>query len=371
MIEKKVTNSKQNEIVCNNCGAELFFEPGTDSLKCHYCGSINKITVDIDKISDAIEELDYNKYINEYDTAPKIEITTVKCNDCGAETTFDTNVVSDKCDFCGSPLISKEAHTSQIIAPKAMLPFKVSKKEGFELYEKWIKGLWFAPNGLKKQSRQTDDLSGIYTPFWTYDSDTYTEYSGQRGDYYYTTETYYENGQQRTRQVRHTNWRYVSGRVSNYFDDVMVHASNSLPRKYVSRLEPWDLQNLVPFNPKYLAGFKSETYRVALPDGFTYAKSKMEPVIIASVRRDIGGDEQRISNMVTHYNNTSFKHILLPVWLSTYKYKDKIYRFLINGRTGNVQGERPWSWIKITLAVLAAASIIGGIYWYSEVYMQY
>ncbi len=368
MPEKETTKSKQNEISCNNCGAELVFAPGTGSLKCQYCGSINKIEIDENKIKEAIEELDYNEYVNEYDTAPKIKITTVKCDDCGAETTFNTNIVSDNCDFCGSPLVSKEAHISQIIAPKAMLPFKIKQKEGFKLYEKWIKGLWFAPNKLKKQSRQTDDLSGIYTPFWTYDSNTYTNYNGQRGDYYYTTENYYENGQKKTRQVRHTRWRSVSGRVNNYFDDIMIHASHSLPRKYVNKLEPWDLQNLVPYNSKYLAGFKSETYRVALPEGFSFAKAKMEPVIRNSIYYDIGGDEQRISHLTTYYNNTSFKHILLPVWLSAYKYKNKVYRFLINGRTGNVQGERPWSWVKITLAILLGLAIVGALFYFNDEY---
>ena len=367
MEEKKVSESRQNEIICNNCGAKLTFAPGTDSLKCEFCGALNEIEIDEEAKIQAVQELDFKSYINnQEDIAPKIEITTVKCDSCGAETTFDPNIVSSECDFCGSPLVSKEAHTSSIIAPKAMLSFKIGKKEGHALYKKWLKKLWFAPNKLKSQARQTEDLAGIYTPYWTYDSDTRTNYSGQRGDDYQTTETYYEDGQQKSRTVTKTRWSSVSGRVSRVFDDVMVPASDTLPRKYVDRLEPWDLQNLVPYDTKYLSGFKSETYQVSLENGFTLAKGKMEPVIRQDIHRDIGGDHQRISSMNTDYMSTTFKHILLPIWLSAYKYKEKVYRFMINARTGEVQGERPWSWIKITLAVLAAAAIIGGIIWLTQ-----
>ncbi len=367
MEEKKISESRQNEISCNNCGAKLTFAPGTDSLKCEFCGALNKIEIDEEERIKAVQELDFKSYINnQADIAPKIEITTVKCDSCGAETTFDPNVVSSECDFCGSPLVSKEAHTSSIIAPKAMLPFRIDKKQGIELYRKWLKKLWFAPNKLKSQARQTEDLAGIYTPYWTYDSDTRTNYSGQRGDDYQTTETYYENGEQKTRTVTKTRWTSVRGRVSRFFDDVMVPASDTLPRKYVDKLEPWDLENLVPYDTKYLSGFKSETYQVSLENGFTIAKTKMEPVIRQDIRHDIGGDHQRISSMNTEYMSTTFKHILLPIWLSAYKYKNKVYRFMINARTGEVQGERPWSWIKITLAVLAGAAIIGGIIWLTQ-----
>ena len=147
MENKNVSESKQNEIGCKNCGAKLKFAPGTDSLECQFCGALNEIEIDEEERKDAIQEIDFESYIKgQADLAPKIEVTTVKCDGCGAETSFDPNVVSDDCDFCGSPLVSKEAHTSQVIAPKAMLAFIVDKKEGYTLYKTWLKKLWFAPN---------------------------------------------------------------------------------------------------------------------------------------------------------------------------------------------------------------------------------
>ena len=54
--------------------------------------------------------------------------------------------------------------------------------------------------------------------------------------------------------------------------------------------------------------------------------------------------------------------MLLPLWICSYRYKRKIYRFLVNARTGEVQGQRPWSWVKITLTALVVAAVAAGIY---------
>ena len=228
-----------------------------------------------------------------------------------------------------------------------------------------MKKLWFAPGQLKKAPLSFDHFKGIYIPYWTYDSDTFTKYTGQRGDHYFVTETYTTtvDGKSvtRTRQVQRTRWSPAWGNVSNFFDDVLVVGSNSLPEKYIYKLEPWDLNNLVPFDKSYLSGFITEKYQIDLGDGFEKAKEIIDPKICALIRRDIGGDVQRIIAKNTNYNDITFKHLLLPVFVSAYKYKDKIYQFLVNGRTGEVQGQRPYSWIKITLAILLGLAIIASI----------
>ena len=149
--------------------------------------------------------------------------------------------------------------------------------------------------------------------------------------------------------------------VTKFFDDVMVLASKSLPKKYTDALEPWDLQNLTPFSEKYLSGFKTESYQVDVKTGYEEAKTIMDKTIKQLVTKDIGGDEQKIYSTNTSYSNITFKHILLPIWISAYTFKNKVYRFLVNARTAEVQGERPWSWIKITLFVLMILAIIAGI----------
>jgi predicted RNA-binding Zn-ribbon protein involved in translation (DUF1610 family) len=344
---------------CGQCGAKLDFAPGTSALKCPYCG----FELQIARSEAQIAELDYRTCLEEASREKSThEMQRVKCDKCGAETTVSGDTAADICPFCGANMVFSEK-VSRLIKPEALLPFKISQKAAFDTFRAWIRGLWFAPGSLKQYARTDSKLAGIYIPFWTYDSDTTTAYSGERGDYYYTTETYTatENGRRvtRTRQVRHTRWTPASGTVWNSFDDILILAGKSLPRKYADRLEPWDLANLVPYADEYLSGFRAESYQVSLPEGFDAAKAIMASVIENSIRGDIGGDEQRIHGTQTQYANITFKHILLPVWLTAYRFHEKIFRILINARTGEVQGERPYSAWKIVSAILTALLIIG------------
>jgi hypothetical protein len=170
-----------------------------------------------------------------------------------------------------------------------------------------------------------------------------------------------ENGRRvrRTVMVTKVRWTPVSGRVSHFFDDVLVGASTTLPRTITDRLRPWNLNGLVPFNNAYLSGFESEVYQVRLDDGFNRAVQIMDATIRGDIARDIGGDLQRIHHLDTRHDQITYKHILLPIWSSAFTFGDKTYRFVVNGQSGKVQGERPYSPWKITVAVIAALAVIG------------
>jgi DNA-directed RNA polymerase subunit RPC12/RpoP len=360
-------NTEQDELTvgtfaCSSCGADLKYKPGTHKLTCEYCGAENEIP----QIEAELEELDFHTYLEQ--SSEKEETFTekfVKCQNCGASSTLEPNVTSANCPYCSSPLIVEQAQDEHVILPKSLLPFKLEKQQAKGGFKKWVNKLWFAPNDLKKASLSFDHFKGIYIPYWTYDTDTYSNYMGQRGVHYYVTESYTttENGKSvtKTRQVRKTRWHHVSGRVHQFFDDILTVATRSLPQKYIYKLEPWDLENLVPFDKSYLSGFITEKYQIDLAEGFDIAKTIAEPEIRQSVRRDIGGDEQRIISLNTSYKDITFKHLLLPVFVCAYLFKGKLYQFLVNGRTGEVQGERPYSWIKIVLAVMVALIVIGAI----------
>ncbi len=348
---------------CVACGADLKFKPGTASLTCEYCGAKNEIPAS----EEEIQELDFHEHFEKGAAAQDhMEINLVKCDTCGAESSLEPNIASSTCPYCATPLIVSNAHTESIIQPKSLLPFKLTKKEAIEAFKTWINKLWFAPNALKKAVLSFDHFKGVYLPFWTFDSSTNTSYTGQRGDHYYVSETYTttENGKSvtKTRQVQKTRWSHASGKISHAFDDVLVPASESLPKKQVRELEPWDLPNLVPFDTKYLSGFITEKYQVNLETGFDRARVDMEDSITGHIRGDIGGDVQRIHTRNTQFSDVTFKHILLPAYVSAYKFKEKLYRFMVNARTGEVQGERPWSVVKIVLAVAGVIAVAAAAY---------
>jgi DNA-directed RNA polymerase subunit RPC12/RpoP len=349
-----------NEFSCTNCGADLQYKPGTHHLHCEYCGTKNEIP----DLGEPINEKDFLDYLDkESHKDVQMSINVVSCNNCGAETTVETNIKSQTCAYCSTPLVIKDIVCEQVIRPKALLPFKLNKNEAREKLKHWVNKLWFTPNDLKKSCLDAERFKGLYVPYWTYDSNSSSTYLGQRGDYYYVNVPYTatENGKsvQKTRREQRTKWTTVSGSVNHFFDDVLVVASDTLPIKFAKELEPWDLQNLTPFNDSFLGGFITEKYHIGLKDGFNIAKRRMDKTIRQLVSRDIGGDTQRILNLKTQHNNITFKHILLPIYLSGFRYKGKVYQILINARTGEIKGERPYSYWKIAGMVVGILALLG------------
>lgn len=337
---------------CTKCGALLKFTPGTHQLTCEYCGQSNQIQTR----NDVIVEYDFHEALQALSQAqPNTEIAQIHCDACGAEFKFEQSVHAGECPFCGTAIIANTA-TARPITPKSLLPFKINEAEAKLQFKRWLKGLWFAPSKVKKYTDDDAKLLGVYIPYWTFDSTTETAYLGARGDAYYVEQQvqYEENGRivSGVKQVPQIRWTPVRGRVTRFFDDVLIGASKSLPRQILDHLEPWDLENLVPYNENYLKGFSSEYYQVALDQGFDEAKRKMDNVIYQDIAFDIGGDQQRIDQCNTKHNHPTYKHCLLPVWSAAFRYRQNSYRFVINGRTGQVQGERPYSYWKIAFAVI-------------------
>jgi len=357
------TDEGQKSFKCEQCGAKMTYVPGSATQNCPYCDHVNAIP----QSEEDIVELDRAFLSKAENSEDSMEVLTIKCQGCGAESSFDENITSKQCPFCGMDIVAT-AKSRKLIKPKSLLPFNFDGKEAHRRFKEWIGNLWFAPKALKRMTHSDAGLTGMYVPYWTYDSDTTTFYRGQRGDHYWEEEEHrvHRDGKwvTETRRVQKTEWTRVSGTVWRNFNDVLIIADDSLPRKYANKLEPWDLKNLVPYQDEYLSGFRAESYHVDLKDGFGQAKKKMGVIIDRDIRRDIGGDEQRIDSKKTKHANISFKHILLPIWLNAYRFKDRSYRFLVNGRTGEVQGERPWDWFKIGLTVGGAAAAIGLLYWF-------
>ena len=349
---------------CERCGADLRFAPGQTGeagLVCDHCGHRQTISpAGRDRLA-ALQEIDLA--LGLADRLPETlvaETRTLNCSSCGAQIEFEGAEHAKECPFCASPVVIGTG-TERHIKPQALVPFAITEDAARAALTRWLGRLWFAPNGVQEYARKGRRMQGIYTPFWTFDAETRSRYSGMRGDHYYESRTVRgPDGKSRTERVQKTRWRPASGRVARHFDDVVVLASTSLPRGHVDSLEPWDLTALEPYRPDFLAGFLAEGYTVALADGHGIARQAMTRVIEADVRRDIGGDVQKISALDTDWSAETFKHILLPIWLAAYKFRGKSYRFVVNGQTGEVKGERPWSWVKIAIAVVIGAILAAG-----------
>ena len=196
----------------------------------------------------------------------------VQCQSCSAIVTFIPPEVAGRCDFCGVQIVAQPKSADPILAPEGVLPFSITQPQASAGLREWLQSRWFAPNALKHFA-QPDAIQGVYLPFWTYDTDTTSDYTGERGVHYYTTETYYEKDAQgnqasRTRQVRHTHWFPASGTVSRSFDDVSGSGhgfAGAESSRGVGALGP---RGISPYEPAFLSGFKAQRYQVDLAQGF-------------------------------------------------------------------------------------------------------
>lgn len=351
-IKQPINDALQTK--CKACGGIMQYSSADEDLKCIYCGN----TGGLDKTPAKIKENDFEYWKNRADennTEDVVEIPEIKCRQCGATTTLPENTSAAKCAFCGTPLIMKEASVKRFWQPEYLLPFKITEKVSRENFKKWLGKRWFLPSQLKKNGVSTDGFKGVYLPFWTYDANTHTEYTGQRG--MHRTETSRnEKGEEVKRTV--TDWYSASGNVNVDFDDVIVPASKTLPESIMNSLTNWDMMNCVGYKKEFLAGFITEVYQKDFREAIEDAKEKMNIVIEDTIREDIGGDEQRITSSHTQFNNVKFKHLLLPVWISAFKFNNKLYQFVINGRTGQVIGQYPKDKVKIAMLVIAIIAVI-------------
>ncbi|MAV47793.1 MAG: primosomal protein N' (replication factor Y) - superfamily II helicase [Alphaproteobacteria bacterium TMED89] len=345
------TTLDRKDYPCENCGALLAYKPGMEVLACDYCGHENPI--EITQIE--VVENDLDSALRDLENSHAVEhVAAVKCDSCAAEFTLAKNETAGRCPFCAVPVVVDPVQVRRL-SPDALLPFKLTAKEARTATKRWLKRSWLAPEAMRRHTTADDQFKGVYLPHWTFDADTATRYQGFRGDTYTVTVGSGENRRTETR----VRWTPKSGRVTRLFDDVLVPSSNSLPRQHLSRLTPWDLENQRPYADEYLAGYISEAYQVPLTDGFVEAKQIMQTAIERDVRRSIGGDRQRITRLDTRYDDTTFKHVLLPTYLSAFRWNDRVYRFVVNARTGEVQGERPTSVWKVAVLVVLGLLLAG------------
>ncbi|MGA2183206.1 MAG: hypothetical protein ABSH47_09265 [Bryobacteraceae bacterium] len=356
------SSGKTPQFRCPGCSADMEFDPQSGGMKCRFCGHTEAVapaatSVSVHTLDEGLAEAG-----NVPRTPPGDGALEVTCNGCGSVVAFQPPEVAGVCPFCAGAIVAEPRAANPLIAPDGVLPAKVPRDQAQARVRKWLSARWFAPNALKRMAQQ-EGIAGVYLPFWDWAADTDSRYTGERGEHYWETEYYTEtdsngNTVQRERQVQRTRWYPAAGRVTRRFDNVLIAATRSVHESRLNALQPWDLEALCAYEPAYLAGFRAQRYQVELPEGFEKAKQAMAEVIEGDVRKDIGGDEQRVLGVETTTSNATFRHLLLPVWIGAYRFGGKLYQVVVNARTGEVQGERPWSVVKVSLLVAAIVLVI-------------
>jgi ribosomal protein L37E len=360
-----MTNDQVHEFPCPKCGAEVDFNAATGALLCSFCGYSTTIPVTLQQI----QEYDLEAALKEMLAAPQQMgygdgKRSIKCQSCGAVNTVDAHLISTECAFCGSNQVVPQEQVVQVIKPESLLPFQVDHARAAAEFRQWLGRGFFRPNPVKKIAGDAEaKLQGVYLPFWTFDALTSSAWQAEAGYFYYEDETFWttdDKGRrvQQTRKVQKIRWEPASGHLQLQFDDVLVPAAQSIDRAMIERVYPFDTKALVAYEPKFLAGWGAEAYTIGLRDGWQTGQQIIENRVHSACAQQVPGDTQRNLQVRTAFSNMTYKHVLFPVWIASYRYGDKIYHFLVNGQTGEVQGEAPVSWIKVALVVTVVIIVV-------------
>lgn len=358
-VEEKImteTTEAATDKKCPQCGATVVFDPATGGMHCDYCGYSCQLPDPA--AENEICEMDFESALHTESFNWGEQKKSVQCKQCGAVSIYDALETAAVCPFCGSTSVMPAA-TENTIAPGAVCPFAVTKEKAGERFTIWLKKKWFAPKKAKKNACP-DAFQGVYLPYWTYDAQTTSSFTARAG---YDRTVKDRDGKSHTE----TTWNHVSGVYQKFFDDETVMASKRHADSYITECEPFDFSKLVPYSPHVVAGFIAERYSVGLKEGWTMAQkgiqSKLRTDIGKYVRHHWNADRSDSIKFSTIYSNITYKYLLVPVWISSFKYKDKVYQFVVNGQTGKVGGKSPVSAWRVILAILIGAGIVTGLYY--------
>ncbi len=346
------------KFACPACGGQAVWNPAKQKLVCPFCGT--ESPAKFDEGSGEIVEHDLAaalRGIGDDERGWKRATRQVRCQSCNAISVFDPARQAQNCEFCGSAQLVAYEETKPAFSPESVLPFAVSEATARDRIRQWYGKLWLAPRALKRRAL-TDTVKGLYLPYWTFDAAVDARWTAEAGHYYYTTETYSEGGQTRTRQVRNVRWEPAAGSLSHFFDDDLVCASVGVHPNLLRGIEPFPTKSLKRYDAGYVAGWVVERYQIDLVGAAQRARDAMEAKITQLCAQQVPGDTYR--NLVVHtsYSRQTFKHILAPVWLMSYNYGKRGFQVVQNGVTGAIQGEYPKSPWKIALLVLVVIVIV-------------
>ncbi len=345
--------SAQQKLACPACGGEAQWNPAKQALVCAYCGTESPYILKTD--GEVIEHdlVTALKAVPQSARGWQDDRRPVRCQHCQAISVFSGAQQGKACDFCGSTALVPFEETGDIIRPETLLPFAVDEPNARERVRQWYGSRWWAPNNLN-QKALTDTLHGVYLPYWTFDAQVGARYTAEAG-------TYFKNSQNK-QEVR---WRQVSGRIDHFFDDTLMCASRGVHPQLVRSVEPFPTtsERLKPYDPGYLSGWTVERYQLDLVGAAQQGRQRMLYAVRQMCANAIRADTQRNLQVDAQFDEQTFKHVLLPIWLVGYRYGARDFQVVMNGATGQVAGEYPKSWVKIGFAVLAAALVGLAVLW--------
>ncbi len=337
-----------NEQACPACGAALRFDPESGKLVCDWCGTVTELKTEKEekseaqekakekakekKDSESLEGFDFDS-LNDRATDPDAEAVPIyHCKSCGAELIAPPEQISMTCPYCGSNVVLTQKVSGKL-RPDGIIPFKISAKELPALLKGFYRKKVLLPRNFFSAAVM-EKVTGVYVPFWVFSGKLTGEllYTGESssttrsGDYLVTETKYYD----------------LNRNVSVDFENVPVDCSGRVDDRLMDSLEPFGMEDVVPFDMRYLAGFTSDRFDEPKDTIAERAKKRMFASAESTVRARSTTGYSKVSQRGGHLTaNLTAKYLLFPVYLFSLKFDNKKYKFAVNGQTGMVVGTLP------------------------------
>ncbi len=329
---------------CPNCGGEAIYDATSQKMLCQYCGSKFDIQTE-----GTISEKDLTELLSEATVWNETQV--YQCQSCGAKEIISNKDIAKECSFCGNNNIVK-SHELPGLKPQGIVPFKMPMEKVASIAKSWIKKKFYAPRKFK-QSAKAENIRSIYSPVFTFDTQTQSTYEGKLGKHYTV------NGK------TYTRYFHIRGNHNYNFDDYIVQASSSIPTKTMHEISPFSTNGAPKYNEDYLRGHVASTYNKDGRSCWTECQTLMTEEIKKQILSKQSYDVVSYLNVNTAYLKQKYKYVLVPVYIGHHTYKGKLYNFYINGETGKITGKTPISGFKVFLTVLAVLAVIAGILYLS------
>ena len=336
---------------CRHCGGTISYSASDRRLTCPYCGGSQQIAAE--EVGRAAAEFEFTlEAIERARYGWGEERKELVCESCGASVSIapdDTSkALTSTCAFCGSNRVHAQDVTGDMLRPTALVPFQVDRQRIQALVAEWLGQGWMHPPELR-QVRALRELSGVYLPFWTFDADISADWKAEVG--VKRVERYRQGGEWKTRTV--IDWHWRSGRVRLPIDDHLTAATERVSRVILQKIQPFNLGELVEYQPSYLAGWQAEGYEIQLEDGWRIGKADMRSLAKKACYQATGSSHVRNFHMTADFTDERWRYILLPVYLAAYPFGDRTFQIMVNGQTGRVAGQKPVAWLRVWLVIAA------------------
>jgi predicted RNA-binding Zn-ribbon protein involved in translation (DUF1610 family) len=339
---------------CPNCGANIAYDVSAGGVACEYCGYV--APVPSMTIGKAADEFEFTlETVSQSKQGWGIERQVLHCDSCGGELSIAPGNLTTTCPFCASNQVNVTTSMEETLRPRYLVPFKISREDATQLAADWLGKGWFRPKELNPNA-VLRRFNGIYLPFWTFDTAIDARWKAQVG--YEKTVRHYNAAQKRWETRKKIDWRWEDGDVYFNVDDLLITGSSSrqINHNYLEKIKPYNMGELVAYEPDYLAGWQAQAYQTTLTEAWEDAKRIIREQAKIACHQDIPTHHVRNFSMSADFADESWRYILLPVYLATYRFENEPYQLILNGQTGAVAGQKPVAWWKVWLVIAALLS---------------